>query len=419
MSRSTVNALPARTLLTAFILCLAPALVFAQAENAAPAPSCVIFTIQDMSARGDTREYEQTITDSLSAWFQVAGFSLVAPAGTAQGPLSESQALSEAAALDARFAVTGYYEIQGDQIYVAIQVWDVPGGRLITGIQQRAHFNLAFYSALHDWIADMLPAITTPGSGQPALAERPQAPSQPQQQPLTAPQVPEPAKVSVITFLSGDEGMELSLPGDVKIGTVTNGKLTWSQAGLPEGAAFRVLKEKPGYHAEWQTVSAAAEVHLSSLARMHSNGMEADWTFGQLVGLGGTYRRYVSPDSLFLFAGGYFFTQPPLSSTGYFVYHADASLGFGGYVFFPPSAYVRLGLSTGVGADFSLTGVGNYTDVYWNLLNWWLETRAVGPIIFLRQEWKFTTGIGNNLLGMGWMNIQNIPPFTLGVRFEW
>jgi TolB-like protein len=415
-----VNAPPAHKLLVILVLCLFPGLVFAQAEPPAAMPTCVIFPIQDMSAGGDTKEYEQTITDSLSAWFKVAGFSLVTASGNAPAPLSESQTLSAAAALDAGFAVTGSYLIQGDQIYVAVQVWDVSGGRLITGVQQRAHFNLAFYSALHDWIADMLLRIEPTEGGLTAVAGQPVSPSQslePQLQ--TVPQASQPAQLSAITFLSHDEGMELSLPGNVKIGSVANGKLTWSPAGLPQGATLRVLKEKPGYHTEWQTVRAAAEIHLSSLAKMYSNGVEADWTFGQLAGLGGTYRRYVSADNLFLFGGGYFFTQPPLSSTGLLVYHADASLGFGGYVFFPPSAYVRLGLSTGVGADVTFTAVGTYNDFYWNLLNWWLETRAIGPIFFLRQEWKFATGIGNNLLGTGWMNIQHIPPFTFGVRFEW
>jgi hypothetical protein len=378
-----------------------------------------------MSAGGDSKEYEQTITDSLSAWFEVAGFHVVTPSDTAAAPLSESQTLSAAAALHADFAVTGSYVIQGDQVYVEIQAWDVTARRLITGIQQRAHFNLAFYSALHDWIADMLFRIKPTAGGPTAVAGQSQLPvplSQAEQlepQPQIVPQASKPATVSAITFLSRDEGVELSLPGKIPIGSVMNGKLLWSPAELREGATFRVLKEKPGYHAEWQTVRAATEIHLSSLAKMHSNGVEADWTFGQLAGLGGTYRRYLSADDLFLFGGGYFFTQPPLSSSGLFVYHVDTSLGFGGYVFFPPNAYVRLGLSTGVGADTTFAAVGTYTDLYWNLLNWWLETRAIGPIFFLRQEWKFATGIGNNLLGIGWMNIQHIPPFTLGVRFEW
>ena len=213
--------------------------------------------------------------------------------------------------------------------------------------------------------------------------------------------------------------MNISLPGGMKLGSITNGRLSWD-AGLAQGAVFHVLKQKPGYHDEWQTVRAAREIQLSPLLRTHSLAVEADWTFGQLAGLGTTLRSYIVPDNSFLFLSGYFFVQPPLSSAGLFVYHVDGSVGLGGYILFPPGAFIRLGVSTAVGNVLSITPVGIYTDVYLNLFNWWLETRAIGPaVIFLRQEYKFTMGVGNNLLGVGMINVQNFPPFTVGVRFEW
>jgi hypothetical protein len=365
-------------------------------------------------------------------WFQVAGFTLVTPGAqsktqgsdTSQGvALSESQALSAAAAVNADLAVTGYYVVQQDQIAVAVQVWDVPDRRLLTGIQERAPFNLAFFSALHDWVEDMLTRVnsaeTPPASGE----EQPQTPGQaPEEQPQ-APQTAQtigPAVLPTVAFISRDEGMEVSLPGGMKLGSITNGRLSWENSGLARGTVFQVLKQKQGYHDEWQTVRAAEEIHLSSLAKSHKQAVEADWTFGQLAGLGTAFRAYMVPDNSFLFLSVYFYVQPPLSSAGRFAYHFDGSLGAGGYILFPPQAFIRLGVSTGLGGVMSIAPGGTYTDWYLNLLNWWLETRPIGPVVlFLRQEFKLTMGVGNNLLGVGVMNVQNFPPFTLGVRFEW
>ena len=412
-----------RVIIAALALCLLPCRGFAQTGTAGPA-SCAIFTIQDLSSTSDTKDYEQTITDSISATFQVTGFDLVPPGewrGLAQklsiepsSLVRESEALSLAAAVKARVAVSGFFVVRDDQIYIALQVWDVPGAKLLTGIQKRAPFNLAFYSALHEWVAEMLPEIKRLGAERAPPAAMPSTPAVPPAVVLET--------VSAITFLSRDEGMEVLLAGDLRVGSITDGRLTWAPAGLAPGIAFRVLKRKQGFHDAWETVHAAPEIRLASLVQKHSSAMEVDWTYGQLLGLGATARRYVTPDSLFLFLGGYIYAQPPLTSAGHFVYHGDASLGFGGYIFLPPQAWVRLGLSSGVGAVFSspvAAGLPWSSDLYINLLNWWIETRAIGPVIFLRQEWKFTTGVGNNLLGIGWMNVLHVPPFTLGVRFEW
>ena len=142
-----------------------------------PGPaSCAIFTIQDLSSTSDTKDYEQTITESISAKFQVTGFDLVPPGewrGLAQklsiepsSLVREAEALSLAAAVKSRVAVSGFFAVRDDQIYIALQVWDVAGAKLLTGIQKRAPFNLAFHSALHDWVAEMLRKSNAPEAEQ-------------------------------------------------------------------------------------------------------------------------------------------------------------------------------------------------------------------------------------------------------------
>ena len=97
-------------------------------------------------------------------------------------------------------------------------------------------------------------------------------------------------------------------------------------------------------------------------------------------------------------------------------------MGAGTYLFFPPDFPVRFGISSGVGMVATVPGSGVLpagADFYLNVINWWLETDILGPVIFLRQEWKFTVGWGNNYLGTQWMMAANLPPMTLGVMFRW
>ncbi|MGO9308997.1 MAG: hypothetical protein ACLQDL_08250 [Spirochaetia bacterium] len=388
-----------------------------QQETEAKAP-CVVFPMQDFSAGKEYKDYELPITASVSAAFEVAGYSIIPPEKWSvearkqslddRALLAESAALSVAQAVGAALAVTGYFTIVDDQIYISLQCWDVAAGALAAGLQQTARFNIAFYSALHDRVTEMLPRIV--------LAARP-AESGAGAVPLK--RVPTPAS---LTFVSPDEGMEVFLVDGTRVGAISNGKLVWKAPGMVLGTPFSVEKRKRGFDVSQETVRAATEIPLSRLVIEQKRAVEVDWTLGQLLGVGGAVRVYVHPDSTFLFLGNYLFVQPPLNSAGNPVIHYDLNAGVGTYLFLPPDAMVRLGVSTGAGAILStLTGpaAASYSDLYLNVLNWWVETRALGPVIFLRQEWKFATGGNSSALGTGWIMVGNFPPMTLGVVFRW
>ena len=300
------------------VLCLLP--VAAEDQPAPEKKSCVIFTMQDLSPGAENAEFAQPITASVSAAIEVGGFSIIgqeiwsaevqrrllAP----RALLAEGTALAVAKAVGADMAVTGYYIVQDEQIYISLQCWDVAAERLITGLQQKARFNLAFYSSLHDRVAAMLPDIRF-------QEERPQGLAATVQQ-LVLPE---------ITFLSPDEGMEILLAGDYSIGVVTDGKLLWKGGGISPGTDLHVEKRKPGYHTSRQTVRAGREIRLSKLEKEHTGGVEVDWTWGQLAGLGTTLRGYLSPDGLFVFSSLYLFVQPPLTSAGSPIIHGDIAPG--------------------------------------------------------------------------------------------
>jgi hypothetical protein len=401
------------------VVCAMPAA--AQQGEASSEKQCAVFTIQDFSSGPENKDYEQPITDSVSAAFTVGGYGII-PAdawGTEaqkrsiapRSLLDEATATSIAQAVGADLAVTGYFTVQDDKIYISLQCWDVAAGALAAGLQQTARFNIAFYSSLHDKVSAMLPEIRL--QGRPAeIASTPVGTAAAARQPT----------VSDLTFLSPDEGMDLYVAGDTRIGTISQGKFVWRSAGLVPGSRFSVEKRKSGYHPSSQTVRASSEIRLSRLEGENKHAVEADWTLGQLLGLGAALRLYFQPDTTFSYVSNYFFLQPALTSAGSPVVHDDLSIGFGTYLIFPPESWIRLGVSAGVGSIFSsLTGPTSqgYTDFYLDVFNWWVETRVLGPVIFLRQEWKYDIGGGSSLLPNRWLMVSQFPPMTLGVMFRW
>jgi hypothetical protein len=402
------------TLISFLAVCAVPGR--AQDQPSPQRKSCVVYTIQDLSTGGETADFARPITASISAAITVGGFQMV-PADALGREVQESNIapralqgestiLTVARALSADLAVSGFYVVRDEQIFISLQCWDVQAGRLITGLQEKARFNLAFYSFLHDHVAQMIQRI------------------QPRQESLAAAPADSPSKLALteIAFLSADEGMEIRLAGDLSIGTITEGKLLWRPDGIRQETKLLVEKRKPGFHTGWQTVRAQGEIRLSKLEKEYMHGREIDWTWGQLAGLGTTYRAYAKPDELFVSLGSYLFMQPPLSSAGSPVYHADLNLGLGTYLFFPPDFPVRLGISSGAGMIVTISGAGVLppaVDLYLNVMSWWIETSLLGPVIFLRQELKFALGAGYNYLGTQWITPAGLPPMTLGVMFRW
>ncbi|HTZ50504.1 MAG TPA: hypothetical protein VMF68_02540 [Spirochaetia bacterium] len=451
-------------LLPLLAILAAPASPVAAQAAADTRHQAAVFTIQDLSAAGatqdqspaaDTRDYQDTITESVSAAFRADGYDVVEPGRWQQEAqrrslqpralLEESSAMEVARAAGADIAVTGYYAVQGESIYVSLQCWDVATGVLAVGLQQATQFNIGFYGTLFGQVTAMLariPAPEAPSAGGVAAVgasatvggsasgggsnESGGAASASGTAPASATGTPGIASrpavpvLDTVTFVSSDEGAELFLAGGARIGEVTDGHVVWQGAGVVPGSRFTVEKRKGGFHTGVETVRAAREIRLRGLVAQKALALEVDWTFGQLAGMGATLRVYPSPDAWFLFLGNYFYAQPPLTSAGYTVFHDDAGVGAGSYIIFPADSWVRVGVSTGVGAILTATTgpVGAfYKDFYWDLFNWWIETRVLGPVIFLRQEVKFTLGTG--LLGMQPMTVANFPPFTLGVVFRW
>lgn len=393
----------------------------AAGEDSQPtaAERLVVFAVQDLSGAGAGRDFEQTITDAVAAEFISSGaYQVVAQADWEAAAREKSlvprdllegvAAAGLARSVDAAVAVSGSFVVgpaEGDQkIAFSLQCWDAVTGELIAGLQRTSRFDLGFYISLHDWIAQLVQSLQA-GVPVPTQTEAAAAPA------------PAPAQ---ITFLSRDEGMEVLIGGDARAGVIANGKLIFPVGAMKDGTPLTVTKRKPGFHEDVQSVKAAPQVSLTPLAREHTSTGELTWTTSQLVGLGLALRGFSVPDWSFMYTGTYLWLQTPAVAALRGVLHDDLFFGFGGYLFFPPEAALRFSLSTGVGVIFSVftqPGEPVYTDFYLDVASWTLETRILGPVLFVRQDFKYTLGIGENLAGRGWP-VKGLPLTTIGVMFQ-
>ncbi len=413
MNRMLSRAVP---FLLALAVCSSPA--HGQDAGTEGADTAVIYTLQDLSGSATTHDFEQTITDAITAEFEASGaFRLVSQADWEAAARSRSltvrdllggPAASELArSLKADLAVSGTYsvvDLEGlEQILVSLQCWDARDARLLAGVQKTSRFDLAFYLALRGWVAGLLPAIRLPAQAGPV----PVTPSKP--------------LLRDITFVSAEEGMEVLIAGDASAGVITGGELVFPLGAMAEGTLLRVTKRKAGYHDAVQTLKAARQVTLTPLVKKSSFAADVEWTVGEILGAGSSLRWYPVPDALFASFGVYLFAQPPVTPAPRAVIHGDASVSFGGYLFFPPDAPVRLSLETGAGvvlSAFTQPGFPLYTDFYLDVASVTVETRVLGPPIFLRIDSRYALGIGTNLVGRGWPR-DGLPFATIGVLFRW
>ncbi len=363
---------------------------------------CLVYTIQDLSPPGsDTGAYEQTLTDAVSAAAGAHGYKLV-PASAWRDAAAASQSLDPsriatqaaslavARAVSADVAVTGSFVVENDQIYYSIQCWDVAAGKLAAGIQDTTPFNLAFFSQLDESLTTLFPSVRLETNTSPRLV-----------------------------FTSPDEGMEVILSGDVDIGQISGGRVSWPVTEMPPGTKIVVEKRKTGFHTDRQTVTLVTgkEIPLTRLTPLHTTSVELSETVGQLLGVGATLRAYAIPDWLYFYAGAYPWIQPPATVALRAAFHFDNQLGLGGYLFFSPGSWFRIGLAGGAGVIFtamSTPGFPVYADFYVDVARLSLEFDLPRVAFFLRPEFKYTLGLGTNLLGKGWL-MSNGPVVSLGI----
>ncbi len=385
------------------------------ADSKATDASVCVFPLANLSPN-DEQEHQAALSEAVRQEFQAVGFHILpndswlaeaARLKLAPDRVTEaSQALLLGQKAGADMAVSGFYYKENDRILVSLQCWNVKDGSLITGFLHTWRFNLGFYNSIHAEIADLVQKVVF----------------------LSAPKLitlKNDVRVDEITFTSPQNGMEVLIEGHKSVGRIQKGTLVFETDGMKAGTPFMVEKRQDGYHTLQQTVIASPEVALTGLPRANNLSVEIDWTGGQLEGAGATLRWYPKPDWVMVNFSEYLYTQIPFVPNASWPIHADSELLAGLYLFRPPEAAFRFGISAGMGTIFTWipgTTLPIFTDVYINILSLWSEWRTWGLPMFARIEVKLPLGVGNNLLGgnqgpLLWNQL--LPPITLGVVIPW
>jgi len=375
--------------------------------------SVTVFPLANLSPGGAQKEHQKALSEAVRQEFAAVGFRILTDeawsAEAARQKLAPDRVTDAPQVLllgqkaGADMAVSGFYWMENNRILVSLQCYDVKAGTLLTGFLHTWRFNLGFYNFIHAEIADLVQRVVF----------------------LSAPRLitlKDDVRVDEITFASPQDGMEVVVEGQKSVGRIKDGTLVFQTGGIKAGTPLRVEKRQEGYHALWQSVIAAPEVLLTPIPRKNILSVEVDWTAGQLQGAGATLRWYPVPDWIMVNFSEYLHTQIPLGTSGNWPIHADSELLAGLYLFRPPEAGFRFGVSTGIGAILTfLPSMPIFTDVYVNALSIWGEWRVAGVPMFARIDLKVPLGVGNNLLGQGtpihWG--ESLPPVTLGVVIPW
>jgi hypothetical protein len=138
------------------------------------------------------------------------------------------------------------------------------------------------------------------------------------------------------------------------------------------------------------------------------------------VGFGIGYQFFAIPRLLYFGGENYFYLQLSDTLGSHTVIHNDIRALAGLYLISVPGVAFKVGISTGVGCIFSLIAMTNapfYTDIYFNLINIYVEFKVWEMTIFVREEMKLGLALTNNLLGGGFYLIRGeIPIFSFGVK---
>lgn len=232
-----------------------------------------------------------------------------------------------------------------------------------------------------------------------------------------------------ITLFGAPEGMAVAYPGGETLGRIESGELTLPFEPYPVGSRLLLEKTRPGYHSDEETVELTSPRNTFDLDPLWKETTWAGdlfWTTGQLAGLGVGGRYYLQPDYWFLAGENYFYMQPSPYENANPTAHNDIQIWTGRYLLFDYDSPFRFGIGAGLGVILTRVGGAEnflYTDFYMNLANIWIEYNTRSWSYFFRIGSKITLGIGNHLLGAGYMSVYDptteddfeMPPLTIGV----
>jgi len=428
----------------------------------------------------EANEIRSIVIEELTREMEKRGFAII-PEQTWRAKLSQeelsslelfqsSAAVPLAERVEADIALIGSVQIEGQDIILKIRGYDVITSNLVFSREEREAKNIGIYntvSSLSKELIDTLLGWVESQRGKIALSQSEtsvheseldeqrsreliipptervlESEAPPSEEPNEAPiqgsgefaeeemkaepvvleQTPDQKEVKVrVTLLSNDEGAQVYLGPDQRLGTIENGKLVIE---VPANMQLAIETKKPGYHVNreyFEVSDQSAELRLRPLFKKTRFGFELFSTSSQFLGIGAGFRLYVVPDYIMFRADDYIYfsinsggdDSPP-------AFHNDFRIQFASYLFAPPSRRLRFGVATGIGIILSTLGKSNtqsqnstFYDFYWDVVDLWLDFNWHKGAVFFKVETKYALGLGVCLLEPGFLTKYG-PQFTVG-----
>lgn len=370
----------------------------------------------DLAATGD--DLTDILSGSLGTEFEDAGFDLVVgetipgvdadtPPGGAVAP-----AIDAARERDADLVGFGFAGFPEGRVAVNVRVYDVDSRGLVAAASGFGRTDLAVFNITRRVFRDLRPGLESAVARRRGTGVVDVAGDQPVADPL------------VLT--SPDEGMQIFLGSNVRVGRVSDGTVRLPYLPFEPGETLTVRKRKPGYYEETEEVlvrEGGSEVELEPLQPETRFAATVSYTTGQLLGLGVGVRGYLRPDWSFVAAESYGYVQTANPGASSVAYHQDFRLLLGRYFVFPRTSTFRMGAHTGVGRAytfFSSPDADTFRDTYIELFGLWIEFNLPDVAFFISSAARWSTGADAGLLQRGMLDGGGTGAFlSLGTLVKW
>jgi hypothetical protein len=166
-------------------------------------------------------------------------------------------------------------------------------------------------------------------------------------------------------------------------------------------------------------------IGLKPLFRITRDAFGASWGTGRLLGLAGSYRRYLVSDRIYLRVENSLWAAYDFSRAARPALHDEVRLGIGAYLLFDPLSHLRSSL--GVGGSLigtALTSAGAVpplgldacVEPVFLTLEWHEPTWAIA----LEARYPYSLGLAPGFLRKGWLSLGEAGPqfYSIGILFK-
>ncbi len=306
---------------------------------------------------------------------------------------------------DIDIMIATFFSLQGNALLIQFSLVDPVTDVGVGGLFTRGRAGLTLFSTVNDAVTELSSVLADYVDTRYVYVEQE-------------------GKVEEIFVESRQEQVAVFFAGR-EVGQISEGGLLIPYVPFQVGSNIRVEARKSGYH-NWNSVVAMDSKNITmkvpALHKKHRFALQSYWTLGLTRGVGVAANFFLKPDRSYIQVYHHFH-DANYTKSRYTVYNYDYGITYGHYLLVPPGGVFRFAIAFGAGVvrtTMNNTNVEDFEDFYLNLINPMFELNLGHFSFFTRAEFKYTLGIGKNLLGLTWIQtVENFPNISIGIQYKW